>query len=59
MPRPKAPEPRKQFGLRLRIRLIRELRHLAIDNEKNLNDMIEEAVEELLKKYRDKKKTER
>jgi predicted HicB family RNase H-like nuclease len=56
MPRPSAPEPRKQFGLRLRIRLIRELRHVAVDQEKNLNDMVEEAVEDLLKKYREKKK---
>jgi hypothetical protein len=59
MPRPVAPEPRKQFGLRLRVRLIRELRHLAVDHEKNLNDMVEEAVEDLLKKYREKRKPER
>ncbi len=56
MPRPKAPEPRKQFGLRLRIRLIRELRHVAVDQEKNLNDMVEEAIEDLLKKFASAKK---
>ena len=56
MPRHSAPEPRKQFGLRLRVRLIRELRHVAVDQDKNLNDMVEEAVEDLLKKYSVKKK---
>lgn len=56
MPRPAAPEPRKQFGLRLRVRLIRELRHVAVDQDKNLNDMVEEAVEDLLKKYAGAKK---
>ena len=56
MPRPPAPEPRKQFGLRLRVRLIRELRHVAVDQEKNLNDLVEEAVEDLLKKYANAKK---
>ena len=35
---------------------MRELRHVAVDQEKNLNDMVEEAVEDLLKKYANTKK---
>jgi hypothetical protein len=35
---------------------MRELRHVAVDQEKNLNDMVEEAVEDLLKKYAGKKR---
>jgi len=56
MPRPPSPEPRKQYGLRLRVRLMRELRHLAVDQDKNLNDLVEDAIADLLKKHHGKKK---
>ncbi len=59
MPRPPAPEQRKQYGLRLRIRLMRELRHLSVDQDKNLNDLVEEGIQDLLKKYREKRKEQR
>ncbi len=48
--------PRKQYGLRLRVRLMRELRHLAVDKDKNLNDLVEEAIADLLKKHHGRKK---
>ena len=36
-----------------------EVNDKAIDLDKNLNDMIEEAIEDLLKKYREKKRWDR
>ena len=35
---------------------MRDLRHLAVDEEKNLNDLVEKALQDLLKKYREKRK---
>ena len=49
MPRPPSPEERKQYGLRpLTVGLMREFRHLAVDGYKNLNDLVEEALQDLL-----------
>ena len=48
--------PRKNYGLRLDQSLMRELSHLAVDEEKWLNELVEEAVRDLLKKYREKRK---
>lgn len=59
MARPPSPEQRKQYGLRLRLRLMKELRHLAVEEEKNLNDLVEEAIQDLLKKYQGKRKGEK
>jgi hypothetical protein len=53
MPRPPSPEERKQVGFRLSVRLMKELRHLAVDEDKNLNDLVEEAIQDLLKKYKE------
>ncbi len=47
---------RKQYGLRLTVRLMRELQHLAVDEGKRMNDLTEEAIRDLLKKYREKRK---
>ena len=55
MAREKA-EPKKNYGLRLDQGMMKELAHLAIDEDRWLNEMIEEAVRDLLKKYRDKRK---
>lgn len=35
---------------------MRDLEHLSVDENKWLNELIEEAVHDLLKKYRDKQK---
>ena len=48
MPRPPSPEERKQYGLHLTVRLMHVFRHLAVDGYKNLNDLIEEALQGLL-----------
>ena len=45
---------RKQFGLRLAIDLMKEVKHYAVDEGKPLNDVVEEALRDLLKKHRRK-----
>ena len=54
MPRPRSTKPRKQYGLRLDETLMQRLEHLAVDERKWLNELIEEAVQDLLKKYKQK-----
>jgi hypothetical protein len=49
---PPSPHPRKQYGLRLDVALMRDLEHLAVDESKWLNELVEEAIRDLLKKYR-------
>lgn len=48
---PAAPE-RKQFGLRLAIDLMRAVKHLAVDQGKPMNELVEEGLRDLLQKYR-------
>lgn len=48
--------PKKTYGLRLDQVLMKDLAHLAVDEEKWVNEMVEEAVRDLLKKYREKRK---
>lgn len=43
---------RKQFGLRLAIDLMKEVKHLAVDEGKSMNELVEEGLRELLRKYR-------
>ncbi len=43
---------RKQVGLRLAIDLMKEIRHLSIDEGKALNELVEEGLREVLRKYR-------
>lgn len=43
---------RKQFGLRLAIDLMKEIKHLAVDENKPMNFLVEEGLREVLKKYR-------
>ena len=47
---------RKVFSTRLDQNLIKELKHLAVDEGRALNDLLEEAIEALLKKYAKKPK---
>lgn len=56
MPRPKNPKARRLFGLRLDEKLITELRHAALDEGRPANQMLEEAIQEWLKKFREKRK---
>jgi predicted DNA-binding protein len=46
---------RKQSGVRLSNDLLKRLKHLSIDLERPFNTLIEEAAEDLLKKYSKKK----
>ena len=49
-------EQKKNYGLRLDQALMRELSHLAVDEDRWVNELVEEAVRDLLKKYREKRK---
>jgi len=42
---------KKVFSTRVYQDLIRELKHLAVDQNRSLGSMLEEAIRELLKKY--------
>lgn len=59
MPRDPIPDKsalKKNYGLRLDQALMRQLKHLAVElEERRINDLIDEAIRDLLKKY-DKKK---
>lgn len=46
---------KKLTGVRLDPELLKRIKHLAIDREKSLNSIVEEAIEDLLKKYQSKK----
>ncbi len=59
MPRKKSPHKRKMYGLRLAQALMREVKHLGVDEGKPSNDLVEEALRDLLKKYREKRKEQR
>jgi len=56
MARPKSPFVRKLFALRLREELLTELRHIALDRKMPANQLLELAIEDFVKKYREKKK---
>lgn len=47
---------RKVFGLSLDRQLMRDVQYLALDQDRYVNDMIEEAAKDLLRKYREKGK---
>ncbi len=56
MPRTKSPKPRKTFAVSLNPELMLEVQHLALDNDKWANELVEEALQDLLKKYGSGKK---
>ncbi|MEJ2363874.1 MAG: ribbon-helix-helix protein, CopG family [Deltaproteobacteria bacterium] len=47
---------RKVFSTRLDQDLIKELKHLAVDEGRALNDLLEEAIAALLKNYTEEPK---
>ena len=52
----KTEKPRKTFGLSLNRELMLEIQHLALDQDRYVNELLEEAARDLLKKYADKEK---
>lgn len=42
---------RKVFGLSLDRQLMLDIQHLALDQDRYVNEMVEEAARDLLKKY--------
>ena len=52
----KTEKPRKTFGLSLNRELMLEIQHLALDQDRYVNELLEEAARDLLKKYQEKKK---
>lgn len=56
MPRTKSSIPRKTFAVSLQPDLMRQVQHLALDKDKWANELIEEALQDLLKKYAGAKK---
>lgn len=53
--REKATAQKKTFGLRLNQELMKELSHLAVDKERWVNDLVDEAIRDLLRKYQKQK----
>jgi hypothetical protein len=53
---PKSPK-KQQIGARVDIELLTEVRVLSARQRRRFNELIEEAMQDLLKKYREKKKT--
>ena len=52
----KTPEPtRQQIGARVDQELITEVRVLALRQRRRFNELIEEALKDVLKKYREKR----
>lgn len=48
-------KPRKTYAVSFNRELMLELQHLALDEDKFVNDLLEEAAKDLLKKYREKR----
>jgi predicted DNA-binding protein len=42
---------RKTFTTRIESDLIKKLKYLSVDTDRNMNDLLEEAIQKLLKEY--------
>jgi hypothetical protein len=47
---------RKNYNSTLRVGLIKKLKFLSVEEDARVNDLLEEAIEDLLKKYKNKSK---
>jgi hypothetical protein len=47
---------RKMYGIRLPESLMRDVKHLAVDEGKPMNELVEEGLRDLMRKYKEKKK---
>ncbi len=59
MPRKNAAANREQLGIRVDKDLVVEAKVLAARQRRRLNEVVEEALRDLLKKYREKRKDHR
>ncbi len=48
---------RKTYSHSLNQNLMKEIKHLAVDEDRNVNDVLEEAMKDLVKKYKKKGKS--
>lgn len=47
---------RKLYGIRMAQAIMLEIQHLALDQDRYVNELLEEAAQDLLKKYAEKRK---
>ena len=47
---------KKTFSTRLEVNCFKALKHLAVDEDKSIGVLLEEAINDLIKKYKKKKK---
>lgn len=52
MARPRATTLRRQYTLRLNTQLMREVGHISVDDDQQTTERVEEALRDLMKKYR-------
>ena len=50
---------KKTFSTRIDDDLLKELKHLSVDTDKSLGELLEEAIAELIRKYSKPKKSSR
>ncbi len=53
MAREKSSNERKPFGIRIKPELMKKLRMLAVEKDMQVNHLLEEAIEDLLEKYKE------
>jgi predicted transcriptional regulator len=47
---------KKTFSTRINVDCLKALKHLAVDEDKSIGVLLEEAIEDLIQKYKKKKK---
>ena len=47
---------KKTFSTRINVDCLKALKHLAVDEDKSIGVLLEEAIEDLIRKYEKKKK---
>ena len=47
---------KKTFSTRIEVNCLKALKHLAVDEDKSIGVLLEEAIEDLIRKYKKKKK---
>jgi predicted transcriptional regulator len=47
---------KKTFSTRIDVDCLKALKHLAVDEDKSIGVLLEEAIEDLIQKYKKKKK---